>query len=124
LVTHKRHISTPTYCRLNRDEAARFAQFETKFKKYLYGGVSVQHLKPNSATTRSGMTRREKRTLWLMLPEVGSLRLGFVSKAKDYGSDASMDDNTVASSVCSSRADANVRIVHHDIEKIYLLVRF
>jgi len=91
---------------LNREEADRFAQFETKFKKFLYGGVAIQHLMPNSALTRSGMTRREKRTLWLMLPEVGSLRLGFVSK--DNGGDAStMDDITVASSVASSRVDAD-----------------
>jgi len=101
-------VPTPFRCRLDRDEAAKFAQFETKFKKFLYCGVSVQHLKPNSAATRSGMTRREKRTLWLMLPEVGSLRLGFVSKIKDKCSDISMDDNTVASSVASSSADANV----------------
>ena len=115
----KRHVSTPFHCRLDREEAAKFAQFETKFKKFLYCGVSVQHLKPNSAVTRSGMTRRETRTLWLMLPEVGSLRLGFVSKIKDNGSDISMDDNTVASSVASSRADANVRIVvRHEFEKI------
>ena len=87
---------------LNREEAGRFAQFETKFKKFLYGGVAVQHLMPHSALTRSGMTRREKRTLWLMLPEVGSLRLGFVSKLKDGGD--TMDDVTVASSVASSIA--------------------
>lgn len=92
---------------LNQEESARFAQFETKFKKFMYCGVSVQHLKPNSASTRTGMTRREKRTLWLMLPEVGSLRLGFVSKLKEDGADATFDDNTVASSVASSRADAH-----------------
>ena len=96
--------------RLNREEADRFAQFETKFKKFMYGGVTVQHLKPNSAPTRDGMTRREKRTLWLMLPEVGSLRLGLVSKVKDNGVDTSMDDVTVASSAASSRADADVSI--------------
>jgi hypothetical protein len=70
---------------------------------------------PNSTTTHSGMTRREKRTLWLMLPEVGSLRLGFLSKAQDNGSDISMDDNTVTSSVASSRGDGNVRIVHNEV---------
>ena len=96
---------------LNREEADKFAQFETKFKKFLYGGVAVQHLMPYSTLTRSGMTRREKRTLWLMLPEVGSLRLGFVSKLKDGGGDAAMDDITVASSVASSRADADVSII-------------
>lgn len=95
---------------LDREEAEEFSQFETKFKKFLYGGVAVQHLMPHAAPTRSGMTRREKRTLWLMLPEVGSLRLGFVSKAKD-GGDTSMDDITVASSIASSRADANVSTI-------------
>ncbi len=119
----KRHVSSPFLCRLDRDEAAKFAQFETKFKKFLYCGVSVQHLKPNSAANRSGMTRREKRTLWLMLPEVGSLRLGFVSKIKDNGSDISMDDNTVASSVASSSADANVRIVVRQNLRILSFVR-
>ena len=97
---------------LERNEADRFSLFETKFKKFLYGGVSVQHLLPHSLAgssaryADSGMTKREKRTLWLMLPEVGSLRLGFVSKLKDGGDDAStMDDITVASSVASSRTD-------------------
>lgn len=70
----------------------------------------MQHLKPNSAPTRDGMTRREKRTLWLMLPEVGSLRLGLVSSVKDNGIDTTMDDVTVASSAASSRADADVSI--------------
>jgi len=92
---------------LNQEESSRFSQFETKFKKFMYCGVSVQHLKPNSAPTRTGMTRREKRTLWLMLPEVGSLRLGFVSKLEENDADATVDDNTVASSVASSRADAH-----------------
>ena len=77
----------------------------------MYGGVTVQHLKPNSAPTRDGMTRREKRTLWLMLLEVGSLRLGLVSKVKDNGIDTNMDDVTVASSAASSRADADVSIL-------------
>ena len=43
-----------------------------------------------------------------MLPKVGLLRLGFVSKVEN-GSDASaMDDITVASSVTLSRADADI----------------
>jgi hypothetical protein len=103
-------VSNMCTCRLNREESDRFAQFETKFKKFLYGGVTVQHLKPNSTPTRDGMTRREKRTLWLMLPEVGSLRLGLVSTVKDNGIDTTMDDVTVASSAASSRADADVSI--------------
>lgn len=96
--------------RLSGEEADRFAQFETKFKKFMYGGVTVQHLKPNSSLTRDGMTRREKRTLWLMLPEVGSLRLGLVSKMKDNGIDTAIDDVTVASSAASSRAEEDVSI--------------
>ena len=56
--------------------------FETQFKSFLYGGVSVQRLLPGREG-RSGRTARERRTLWLMLPEVGSLRLGFVSKLSD-----------------------------------------
>lgn len=111
------HVTLPLHCRLNREEAAKFSQFETKFKKFLYCGVSVHHLMPNCNTTRSGLTKREKRTLWLMLPEVGSLRLGFVSKAQDNGSDVSMDDSTATSSLASSRADVNVRFVHHDLRK-------
>ena len=95
---------------LTKKEAAKFALFETKFKKFLYGGVAVQVLLPHAAPTRGDMTRREKRTLWLMLPEVGSLRLGFVSKARGGLGEvlAPTDDITVASSVASSRAEADV----------------
>jgi lipid-binding SYLF domain-containing protein len=64
------------------EDSEECSQFETQFKKFLYGGVSVQRLVPLQ-TSRSGRTRRERRTLWLMLPEVGSLRLGFVSKLSD-----------------------------------------
>jgi hypothetical protein len=48
----------------------------------MYGGVSVQRIIPDKKT-QSGKTSKERRTLWLMLPEVGSLRLGFVSKLSD-----------------------------------------
>ena len=110
--------------RLNREEVDRFAQFETKFKKFMYGGVTVQHLKPNSALTRDGLTRREKRTLWLMLPEVGSLRLGLVSRVKDNSVDTSMDDVTVASSAASSRADADVSICSRWWSKVMNLISY
>lgn len=111
--SRKSSASFPLYSflsTLNREESDQFSLFETKFKKFLYGGVAVQHLMPHSTPTHDGLTRREKRTLWLMLPEVGALRLGFVSKAKDGKGDMStmMDDITVASSVASSRADADV----------------
>ena len=61
------------------------------------------------------MTRREKRRLWLLLPEVGSLRIGFVSKRKDgAGGDAgsTLDDLTVESSVVSSRYDVDVSLIY------------
>jgi lipid-binding SYLF domain-containing protein len=67
---------------LSKDEAADCDSFETHFKKFMYGGVSVQRLVPNSES-QSGKTGKERRTLWLMLPEVGALRLGFVSKLSD-----------------------------------------
>jgi lipid-binding SYLF domain-containing protein len=67
---------------MGADHVEECTAFETQFKKFMYGGVSVQRLIPN-AESRSGRTRRERRTLWLMLPEVGSLRLGFVSKLSD-----------------------------------------
>lgn len=67
---------------LSSEEEDECESFETQFKKFMYGGVSVQRLLPNSESA-SGKTRKERRTLWLMLPEVGSLRLGFVSKLSD-----------------------------------------
>jgi hypothetical protein len=96
----KAHPLFSFHSTLNREEADECATFETKFKRFLYEGVSVQYLMPNLSPTLSGMTRREKRTLWLMLPEVGSLRLGLVSRQKQHRSDASaVDDGTTASSV-------------------------
>ena len=97
---------------LNAEEADEFAIFETKFKKFMYGGVTVQRLLPNAPQTQSGMTRREKRTLWLMLPEVGSLRLGFVSKLKDNQGNAALDDMSLASSIAPSRTDEDVSIMY------------
>lgn len=65
---------------LTKEEQEECETFETQFKKFIYGGVSVQRLLPDSKGRRTG---KERRTLWLMLPEVGSLRLGFVSKLSD-----------------------------------------
>jgi hypothetical protein len=59
----------------------------------MYGGVSVQRLLPNLGTA-SGKTRKERRTLWLILPKVGSLRLGFVSKLSDGEGAESNKSNT------------------------------
>jgi len=97
---------------LTTEEATEFAIFETKFKKFMYGGVTVQRLLPNSPPSRSGMTRREKRTLWLMLPEVGSLRLGFVSKLNGEAKNAVIDDMSMVSSIAPSRTDDDVSTVN------------
>ena len=102
---NKRSKSYPLFSfhsTLNREEANECAMFETKFKRFLYEGVTVQYLMPNLSPTLSGMTRREKRTLWLMLPEVGSLRLGLVSR--QHRSDASTRDDATAASAVSSVA--------------------
>ena len=77
---------------VQKDEEA-CEKFETQFKKFMYGGVSVQRLLPNTES-RSGRTGRERRTLWLMLPEAGSLRLGFVSKLSDGEENVSNKSST------------------------------
>jgi hypothetical protein len=70
---------------LSRDDAQEFSIFETKFKSFLYGGVSVQRIIPGSIKPK-----RERRTLWLMLPEVGSLQLGLVAKSSDDPNECSI----------------------------------
>ena len=67
---------------INNEDSEELVNFEAKFKKVLYNGVSVQRLVTDSDLV-NGVTRRERRVLWLMLPEVGSLRLGFISKIGD-----------------------------------------
>jgi lipid-binding SYLF domain-containing protein len=68
--------------KLSQREAEECDAFEAQFKNFMYGGVSVQRLLTDNEghTDRTG---KERRTLWLMLPEIGSLRLGFVSKLSD-----------------------------------------
>lgn len=78
---------------LSPEETEDCEAFETQFKNFMYGGVSVQRLLPD-AEARSGRTGKERRTLWLMLPEVGSLRLGFVSKLSDGEGDVSNKSST------------------------------
>ena len=78
---------------LVKEDAEEAGLFELQFKKFMYGGVSVQRLIPNSES-RSGKTRKERRTLWLMLPEVGALRLGFVSKLSDGDAPVSNKSST------------------------------
>jgi hypothetical protein len=68
------------FARMTEEENNECVAFEAQFKNFMYGGVSVQRLIPDSD---GGKTGKERRTLWLMLPEVGSLRLGFVSKLSD-----------------------------------------
>jgi hypothetical protein len=60
----------------------------------MYGGVSVQRLLTDTEG-RSDRTGKERRTLWLMLPEVGSLRLGFVSKLSDGEGSVSNKSSTL-----------------------------
>jgi lipid-binding SYLF domain-containing protein len=67
---------------LSTREADECSTFEAQFKNFLYGGVSVQRLIIDVEGS-SNRTGKERRTLWLMLPEVGSLRIGFVSKLSD-----------------------------------------
>lgn len=64
---------------LSSNESKEMSLFETKFKSFLYGGVSVQRILPQEKDG-GGLESLERRTLWLMLPDVGSLRLGFISK--------------------------------------------
>ena len=70
------------FSRISAEERRDCETFEAQFKNFMYGGVSVQRLLIDT-DGRSGRTGKERRTLWLMLPEVGSLRLGFVSKVSD-----------------------------------------
>ena len=79
---HPESVSLSFLSSMNDDDAEELAAFETKFKKFMYGGVSVQRLVTDGNLVNS-MTRRERRTLWLMLPDVGSLRLGYLSKIDD-----------------------------------------
>ena len=69
-------------------------QYEAEVKSYIYEGVSVQRI--ISGASGKGQYCLERRTLWLMLPEVGSLRLGFLSKEID-GSCIGGDESDVYS---------------------------
>ena len=77
---------------LTNHELKKLKQFESEVKSYLYEGTSVQRVIP--AASGKGQYVLERRTLWLMLPEAGSLRLGFLSKSTDG---SGMDDNDVYS---------------------------
>jgi lipid-binding SYLF domain-containing protein len=70
------------FTELSTREIEECTAFEAQFKNFLYGGVSVQRLITDIEGC-SDRTGKERRTLWLMLPEIGSLRLGFVSKLSD-----------------------------------------
>jgi hypothetical protein len=64
---------------LTPEVEAQCATFEKKFKKFLFGGVSVERLESDD----DGIHTAERRTLWLVLPDSGSLRLGYLSKLTD-----------------------------------------
>ena len=66
---------------LSYRRSKELSQFESNFKTLMYEGVSVQQVNPGVAGR--GNDTLDIRTLWLMLPEVGSLRLGFLSKSTD-----------------------------------------
>ena len=80
--TSERDVPFSFMSSINDEDAEELAAFETKFKKFMYGGVSVQKL-VTDVDLVNGITRRERRTLWLMLPDIGSLRLGYISKVDD-----------------------------------------
>lgn len=101
---------------LTKEESMECESFETQFKKFLYGGVSVQRLIPDTET-RSGRTRRERRTLWLMLPESGSLMLGFVSKLSDGETAVSNKNSTMRARREDSRGRSS-SVTDNDVHTI------
>jgi hypothetical protein len=97
---------------LSPREVTECEAFETQFKKFMYGGVSVQRLILETGSQARGRTGKERRTLWLMLPEMGSLRLGFVSKLSD-GDGAAVSNR---SSTQRARQDDPSRMSSHDCD--------
>jgi len=76
--------SLPFFSSLSEVETADCLDFESKIKDFLFGGVSVLRLIPGSED-KDGMTRCQRRTLWLMEPPQGTLRIGFISKGVEEG---------------------------------------
>ncbi len=66
---------------LSEYELMELSEFESNLKQLMYEGVSVNRI-VLGAVGRGNETL-ERRTLWLMLPENGSLRIGFLSKLTD-----------------------------------------
>lgn len=64
---------------LQDSEIQELKRFESRCKELLYEGVTVQRIASSEAGRENDTI--ERRTLFLMLPEVGSLRLGFLSKS-------------------------------------------
>jgi hypothetical protein len=96
---------------LSPREEEECTTFEAQFKNFLYGGVSVQRLIVDLEGS-SDRTGKERRTLWLMLPEVGSLRLGFVSKLSDgEGAVSNMSSTQRARRDDSCRHDGDIGTV-------------
>lgn len=97
----------------NGKDASDLADFEAKFKNFMYGGISVQRIAQDTSTMNSrGFGNRtdslERRTLWLMLPDVGSLRLGYVSKKKSVDA----DDRSIFSEAISEGGTTNASDEH------------
>jgi len=88
---------------LNSDERAECTHFAAQFLHFVRQGVSVQRIVHN--------TRKERRTLWLQTPEIGSLRLGLVSKLSDeQDSDGEEDHHTLDSAMNATKVSS--LIVH------------
>jgi hypothetical protein len=96
------------FARMTEEENNECVAFEAQFKNFMYGGVSVQRLIPDND---GGKTGKERRTLWLMLPEVGSLRLGFVSKLSDGEGQVSNKSSTQR----ASQNDDAVTVASEDV---------
>jgi len=125
---------------LSNEESKEFSVFETRFKSFLYGGFSVQRISPRQLNG-GGVDSLERRTLWLMLPEVGSLRLGYVSKRSDAGSqddqsdfsetgtnvsdDYTAGESTIGDTTTDSKSTMNVRTMQQNpCSEIYLELTF
>mmetsp|Transcript_3967 Transcript_3967/g.6043 ORF Transcript_3967/g.6043 Transcript_3967/m.6043 type:complete len:246 (+) Transcript_3967:1327-2064(+) len=68
---------------LSTTEAQEFSAFETTFKSFVYGGVSVQRISPRH-DDGAGAESLKRRTLWLMLPEVVLFVSSILSSSLSY----------------------------------------
>ena len=69
------------------DDKKDYSDFESGFRRFISGGVSVQRISPRELDG-GRVEFLEKRILWLMLsPETESLRLGYLSKLTSESND-------------------------------------